>query len=285
MGDTSQASLNIVGGGHVGKVLARQFAAGGAFRIQDVCNRTLASAQDAVGFIGSGRAVATVAQMQPAGVTMLAVPDDQIVAGCAQLVQAGLLGPGSIVFHCSGALSSHDLAAARASGAVLASVHPVRSFADVAQVAAQFAGTFCSIEGDAPAVELLRTALERIGAQVIAIDASAKTLYHAASVFASNYLVSLMDVALRTYAAAGIPDDTARRLAQPLVTETVANVFRLGPAQALSGPIARGDWATVAKQQRAVDGWDPQAGALYELMAELTAELARRKAGLAGASA
>jgi predicted short-subunit dehydrogenase-like oxidoreductase (DUF2520 family) len=91
-----------------------------------------------------------------------------------------------------------------------------------------------------------------------------------------------MDVALRTYAAAGIPDDAARRLAQPLVTETVANVFRLGPTQALSGPIARGDWATVAKQQRAVDGWDPQAGALYELMAELTAELARRKAGLAG---
>jgi predicted short-subunit dehydrogenase-like oxidoreductase (DUF2520 family) len=152
-------------------------------------------------------------------------------------------------------------------------------------VASQFDGTFCSIEGDAPAVELLRAALERIGAQVIAIDASAKTLYHAASVFASNYLVSLMDVALRTYAAAGIPDDTARRLAQPLVTETVANVFRLGPAQALTGPIARGDWATVAKQQRAVDGWDPQAGALYELMAELTAELARRKAGLAAASA
>lgn len=74
--------------------------------------------------------------------------------------------------------------------------------------------------------------------------------------FASNYLVTVLDAALRAYQAAGIPEPVARELAQPLVTEAVANVFRLGAAPALSGPIARGDSATVQRQLQAVQQWD-----------------------------
>jgi predicted short-subunit dehydrogenase-like oxidoreductase (DUF2520 family) len=69
----------------------------------------------------------------------------------------------------------------------------------------------------------------------------------------------------------------ARELARPLATETLANVFRLGPETALSGPIARGDGATVARQQAAVDAWDPATGALYDALATATWDLARRK--------
>jgi predicted short-subunit dehydrogenase-like oxidoreductase (DUF2520 family) len=102
-------------------------------------------------------------------------------------------------------------------------------------------------------------------------------VYHAASVFASNYLVTVLDAALRAYQAAGIPADVARELARPLATETLANVFRLGPEMALSGPIARGDTATVARQQAAVEDWDAPAGALYEALAAATWDLAGRK--------
>ncbi len=159
----------------------------------------------------------------------------------------------------------------------MASAHPVRSFADTAAVARHFNGTFCGLEGDPRAVALLEPALNAIGAQVIALQADTKTLYHAASVFACNYLVTLMDVALNAYVAAGIPEHLARQMAEPLVRETVSNVFRLGPAQALTGPIARGDLATVARQQQAVDAWDPPAGRLYASLAEATKALARRK--------
>lgn len=270
-------SLTIVGAGHVGRVLGRLFHAGGAFVLQDVLARSVASAQRGVAFAGAGTAVGAYAALRPADVYLLAVSDDQIVPACAALAASVPL-QGAIVFHCSGALASGALEAARLAGAHVASAHPVRSFADPEAVAAQFAGTFFGIEGDDVAVTTLTAALNAIGARPVPIDAAAKTVYHAAAVFASNYLVTVLDAALRAYQAAGIPEDVARELARPLAQESLANVFRMGPAAALSGPIARGDYATVARQQAAVSAWDEATGALYAALVPATATLAAAKA-------
>lgn len=269
-------TFNLIGAGHVGRVLGRLFARHGCFSIQQVLTRSVSSARDGVAFIGAGDAVERYDQLQPAAVHVLAVGDDQIGAACAALAEAVPLA-GSVVFHCSGALASDQLRAAREAGALVASVHPIRSFADPLAVVAQFAGTFCGVEGDAGALALLTPALRVIGAQPVPIEASAKTVYHAAAVFASNYLVTVLDAALRAYQAAGIPEPVARQLAQPLASESMANVFWLGAAAALTGPIARGDSATVERQQRAVDGWDPATGELYRALVAPTTALARRK--------
>lgn len=269
-------TLNLIGAGHVGRVFGRLFAQQGGFTIQQVLTRSAVSAQQAVEFIGAGSAITAYAQLRPAAVHVLAVGDDQIVPASEALARALPLKD-SIVFHCSGALASDRLQAARDAGALVASVHPIRSFADPAGVAAQFAGTFCGIEGDAAALAVLTPALQAIGAQPVPIKAEAKTVYHAAAVFASNYLVTVLDAALRAYQAAGIPEQVARQLAQPLASESMANVFRLGAATALSGPIARGDMATVARQQQAVEAWDAPTGALYRALVAPTTELAKRK--------
>jgi predicted short-subunit dehydrogenase-like oxidoreductase (DUF2520 family) len=269
-------TLNLIGAGHVGRVLGRLLADAGGCTVQDVLTRTLASAQDAVAFIGGGRAVAGMAELRRADITMLAVGDDQIAQVGAQLAATCDLS-GSIVFHCSGALSSLDLRAASDAGAFVASVHPIRSFADPEAVALTFGGTFCGVEGDGGALSVLEQALRDCGARLVAIDAGAKTVYHAAAVFASNYLVTLVDAALRAYQAAGIPEPVARELAQPLAMEALANAFRLGPAAALSGPIARGDMATVVRQQRAVEQWDGPSGQLYQALVAPTIDLARRQ--------
>jgi predicted short-subunit dehydrogenase-like oxidoreductase (DUF2520 family) len=269
-------TLNIVGAGHVGRTLGRLFTEHGVFAVQDVLTRSHASALDAVAFIGAGRALAQVSELRPARVWMLAVGDDQIAPTCAALAAAGLLN-GATVFHCSGARASGELQAARGAGAQVASIHPVRSFADPAAVAADFAGTWCGAEGDSDALALLSPAFEAVGARLVAIDAAAKTVYHAASVFASNYLVTVLDAALRAYAAAGVPPEVARELARPLASETLANVFRLGAPAALSGPIARGDLATVARQQAALQGWDGPTASLYQALVEATTALAERK--------
>jgi predicted short-subunit dehydrogenase-like oxidoreductase (DUF2520 family) len=271
-------TLNIIGAGHLGKTLGRLFAASGAFAVQDVLTRSAGSAQDAVAFIGAGQAAAVLDTMRHADAVMLAVSDDQIEPVCASLADAGALD-GVLVFHCSGARSSAALQAAADKGALTASVHPVRSFADPASVARDFAGTWCGVEGDPRALALLEPALAAIGARTVAIDAAAKTVYHAASVFASNYLVTVLDAALRAYQAAGIPEEVALELARPLASETLENVFRLGPRAALSGPIARGDFATVARQQAALDGWDPATAELYRALAEATARLAAKPSG------
>jgi predicted short-subunit dehydrogenase-like oxidoreductase (DUF2520 family) len=269
-------TLNIVGAGKVGRVLGRLFAASGSFVVQDVLTRSPASADEAVRFIGSGAAVAGFADMRAADVWMLAVSDDAIEPVCGLLAQNAKLA-GSVVFHCSGAKSSAALEAAARAGAMTASLHPVRSFADPAHVAQHFEATFCGIEGDAGALALLGEALTRIGGEAVPIDAAAKTVYHAASVFASNYLVTVLDAALRSYKAAGISDEVARRLAGPLAQESLDNVLRLGPDAALTGPIARGDTSTVARQQAALDGWDADSGALYRALALATSALALRR--------
>jgi predicted short-subunit dehydrogenase-like oxidoreductase (DUF2520 family) len=266
-------TLNLIGAGRLGRVLGRLFAASGGFVVQDVLTRSNGSALDAVGFIGAGRAVGSLAQLRRADAVMLAVGDDQVESACAALAAAGDVD-GVLVFHCSGALASKALQAAADKGALTASVHPVRSFADPERVANDFAGTWCGVEGDARALALLAPALDAIGARAVPIDANAKTVYHAASVFASNYLVTVLDTALRAYQAAGIPEEVARELARPLALETLDNVFRLGASAALSGPIARGDFATVARQQAALDSWDGPAGQLYRALAEATTALA-----------
>lgn len=269
-------TLNIVGAGRVGRVLGKLFAQHKAFEVQDVMSLTAASAEGAVQFIGAGTPIHDIHAMRAADAYMLSVPDDQIALACAELA-ARIPLDGAIVFHCSGAKSSLDLIDAKREGAETASLHPIRSFADPVRVAADFNGTFCGVEGAPRALALLQHAAGLVGARPVAIDSKAKAVYHAASVFASNYVVTVLDAALRAYEAAGIPPAVAMELAKPLATETVANVFRLGAATALTGPIARGDFVTVAAQQAALDGWDKPIGQLYEALVEATSTLAERK--------
>lgn len=271
------STLNIIGCGNVGKVLGRLWAENRAFDIQDVLNRSRDSAVGAVQFIGHGVPVGDWAEMRVADVCMIGTPDDQIGIACDMLARSGLLRPGTIVFHCSGALPSSVLHQAQAFGALVASVHPIRSFAGAEQVAAGFAGTYCGIEGDAMAVERLSLAFSSIGARLVSVDAALKSVYHSAAVFASNYLVTLLDVAVEAYVKSGVPREEALKLMEPLVRGAVDNVFRLGTTEALTGPIARGDIATVLRQYRAVSAWDTRIGALYKRLGKLTAAIAARR--------
>jgi predicted short-subunit dehydrogenase-like oxidoreductase (DUF2520 family) len=270
-------TLNIIGCGKVGKVLGRLWNDCGSFQVQDVLNRSAASATAATVFIGAGRALAHHGELQTADAWLIGVPDDEIAACCRALADSGVLRAGDLVFHCSGALTSAALAPAAECGALVASAHPVRSFAAPEQLIHLFAGSFCGIEGDPAAVALLEQAFAAIGARAITIDASAKAIYHAASVFASNYLVTLLDVALDAYQKAGVPRATALQLMEPLVRGTIDNVFELGTAQALTGPIARRDGGTVIRQYRALREWDGRKGKLYRQLAAQTLRLARRK--------
>lgn len=275
------AVLSLVGGGRVGRTLGRLFLEHGVFMIGDIRTRSAASAQQAADFIGAGHALSPGQPMRVADVYMLAVPDDRIAAAAQELALAVPL-EGAVVFHCSGAKAADELEPACRAGALVASVHPVRSFADPVNVAGAFAGTWCGIEGDQRALDVLEPALRAIGAQLVQIDAAHKTLYHAASVFASNYLVTVIDAALNAYRLAGIGEDVARQLAGPLASESLANVLRLGGPAALTGPIARGDFDTVARQQQALSGVDAAAGELYAALARATATLAERQRAATG---
>lgn len=272
-----QRTLNIIGCGKVGKVLGRLWSENGTFLVQDVLNRSLESARQATRFMRAGAPQDDYRCLHPADIYLIGTPDDQIESTCVRLAAEGLFHQGCIVFHCSGALSSTVLRSAAERGAFIASAHPIRSFAGPEQVAGSFAGTFCGIEGDTAATMILDAGFSAIGARTVPIDREFKTVYHAAAVFASNYLVTLLDTAVAAYEKSGIPRDVALQLMEPLVRGTVDNVFRLGPVDALTGPIARGDVSTVVRQYRAVKAWDRKRGALYKILGKFTAHIAARK--------
>lgn len=275
--------LNIIGCGRVGRTLAQLWRAQAVFDIGDVNDHSLEKSRAAVVFIGSGRACADINAMRPAGVWMLATPDDRIEDACRVLSDSAL-APGDIVFHCSGALPSTVLVAAAARGALTASVHPLKTFADPSAAVERFSGTHCAAEGDAAALALLTPAFERIGAQVFALDASAKTLYHAASVLVCNDLTALMEAGARVFAAAGLPRADALRRVEPLVRETLDNVFRMGTAAALTGPVARGDVAVVQRQLAALSAVDGNLAEIYRRLAVIAADLAKERGGLPAAT-
>ncbi|MFZ6801756.1 Rossmann-like and DUF2520 domain-containing protein [Undibacterium sp. Di24W] len=273
-------TLNIIGAGRVGKSLARLFFDKQIFEIAQVYTQSAKTNLTALEFISSGIGITDIKQVQVADITLLAVPDDHLVDTTKALLECGALPVGGLLFHCSGSKSSLDLLAQVPAldqlQIQLASVHPVRSFADVAAVVEDFSGTICSIEGSARALAILESAFVGIGAQLIPVKPEAKMLYHAASVFASNYLVTLMDIAIDAYCAAGIPMESAHKMARALSAKSLENVFNLGTMSALTGPIKRGDMKTVAYQQEVVTAWDEQRGAVYQAFIAPTIALAQK---------
>jgi predicted short-subunit dehydrogenase-like oxidoreductase (DUF2520 family) len=109
---------------------------------------------------------------------------------------------------------------------------------------------------------------------VFDIEPGMKPVYHAGGVFACNYLAVLIEAALRAHEKAGIPRDASLAALEPLVRETVDAIFERGPARALTGPISRGDTATVARQLARVRQWNRELGELYRGLGSLAVDLA-----------
>lgn len=286
-------TLNLVGAGRVGQTLTSLWHLNHCFAIQDVLTTTKDSAEAACAVIEAGRAVTTPQAMRPADVWMLAMPDAHIAASAQALaVAAGAApahpavttepqsdthaAPAPIAFHCSGAQSSETLAPLAALGWRVASAHCILSFASVPAALQQFPGTPCALEGDAAACAVLRAAFTAIGARCFAVASKDKLLYHAAAVFATNFLPVLQSTAEDLWQSSGVPAELIPHLRATLLRNAVANITTLGPQAALTGPAARGDTAAIARQGAAVAAWDAPTGAAYEALSALALRLARR---------
>lgn len=265
-------TLNLIGPGRLGQSLARLLVAQGHVAMGQIVGRNAERAQAARDFIGGGE-LATLETLRPATLTLLAVPDDGLPAIVDAMLVAAPVRAGDIVFHCSGALPSAVLDPLRARGVLIASIHPLKSFAQPALAVSSFAGTWCGCEGDAAALAVLQPLFEGLGAHCFAINPDGKTLYHAGAVLACNTLVALMEAALRCMEGAGVPRDAAWPALLPLIEGTLANMGRLGTAAALTGPVARGDVTTVARQLEATDALAPAIGAIYRSLSQLATEL------------
>lgn len=275
----SAPTLNLVGAGRVGTTLATLWHRQGSLAVQDVLTRTQASARAACAAIGAGTAVPDMTALRPAAVWMLAVPDAQI-EDCAALLARSAPAPAGgtapVVFHCSGAKNATALAPLAEKGWQVASAHCILSFAVVDAALRQFPGTPCALEGDAGACDLLRPVFTAIGARCFDVRTEDKLLYHAAAVFATNFLPVLQAAAEDLWHATGMPPEWVAHLRATLLRNAVDNITTLGPQAALTGPAARGDTAAIARQGAAVAAWDAPTGDAYAALSTLALRLARR---------
>ena len=267
-------TFNVIGCGRVGQTLAALLHLHAQVQVQDLYSRSFSSAEQAVQLVGSGAAATELAQMRAADVWLLSVPDAQVAVAAQALAEAqGAYLKGAIVFHNSGFLSAAVLQPLQALGCHVASAHPVLNFASPHTGVRQFVGTPCGLEGDAPALAWLHTALTAIGGRCFEIASADKPLYHAAAVFSSNFTVVLQGIAQDAWRSAGVPPELMRPLTEALLKSTVDNVLAMGPAQALTGPAARGDTAVVQAQGAVVKDWNAPAGEVYKTLSALAAKL------------
>ena len=265
-------TLSCIGAGRLGKTLCHLFSK--QLHIGQIINRNQESAKLAVDFIGCGQAHTGFCDLKPANLWLIATPDNSIKQTAAALQNSGVLRDTDIVFHCSGSLSADSLAL---DNNATASVHPIHSFANPQNSVTQFVGTACGIEGQPEAVHVLQPLFENIGAAPFAIASEHKSLYHAATVMTCNYLVSLMALGEQMLAASGVDSqaDSPSPL-EPLIRQTLDNYLRTGAVSALTGPIARGDSATIEAHLGALQGqpdlWQKVYCALGNATLELSAQ-------------
>ncbi|MFA7426326.1 MAG: Rossmann-like and DUF2520 domain-containing protein [Desulfosarcinaceae bacterium] len=268
--------IAIVGCGRVGTALAIWLHRAG-YPICGLASRRLQSAEAVAALIGpqpcSQEPQAVTAD---ADVVFITTPDGVIETVCRQIAGAGGFRAGSVVLHCSGALPSTILAPARQSGAWIGSLHPLQSFAAPSLDRNPFGGIIVSVEGDGPALQTAEALATDLNAHPQQILTEAKTLYHAAAVVASNYLVTLLDLAFTLLQGAGVPPGDAHGVLRPLIDGTLANVARIGPPAALTGPVARGDAETVARHLEAIGARDPESLTLYRALGIATVDVAEK---------
>ena len=219
---------------------------------------------NSVHVVGAGRVGSAVsARLAQRGVTqrddgaelvLLCVPDWAIAEVAASIE------PGPWVAHVSGAtpLAALDPHERRFS------VHPLQTFT-LERGPEQLDGAWAAVTAETEAARAVGWALaETLGLRPFELADSARTLYHAGAVFGSNYIVTLQRAASLLFESAGAPPEAL----EPLMRRTIENGFEL------TGPIARGDWDTVAAHRAAIQEHRAELDHLYETLAGATLALA-----------
>jgi predicted short-subunit dehydrogenase-like oxidoreductase (DUF2520 family) len=178
-----------------------------------------------------------------ADITFITTPDSAIAGTVSRIKWQ----PGRSVIHCSGADSTAILEPARKSGAMVGGFHPLQTFAGTKQAIENIPGSTFALEAEEPLLTALKKMAEDLGGHWITLKAEDKVAYHAAAVFASNYLVTLVKMATDLWKTFSIPTDQATKALLPLIRGTLHNIETIGIPNCLTGPIARGDTGTVTK--------------------------------------
>ncbi|MFO7964609.1 MAG: Rossmann-like and DUF2520 domain-containing protein [Desulfobacterales bacterium] len=273
-------NFTIVGCGRLGTALGKHLSMAG-YPLKGLTGGSLRSIQETARIIGTDKIYEVPWEIsRTSDVVFITTPDGVITRACRTLAENNGFKEGAIVLHCSGAHPSTILQPAQKAKAMIGSMHPLQSFASKTTAGNPFAGIIISVEGVDTAVNVARRMADDLGAKCLTIPTASKTLYHASAVVASNYLVTLLELAFKLIGTAGISPDEAFGVLKPLVDGTLANIRKTGIPEALTGPIARGDMETVGRHVTEIMEKIPETAPLYGLLGIYTINIALEKGTL-----
>lgn len=205
-------------------------------------------------------------------ILILAVPDDALHDVANQVARLGKAPGPCVAFHLSGALSTDVLTPLHTAGFIVGSLHPLQTVADPWSGAERLRGCAYAIAGAPGALIVAREIVAALEGRPLVIPPALRPLYHAAAVFASNYVLAAAAAVARVLAEAGITEEDAVAAALPLMRGTMDNLEQLGLSAALTGPVARGDVDTVRLH---LSRLSPRERRLYSALGLETIQLAR----------
>lgn len=266
------STVSIVGAGRLGRVLGRALRRVD-WKIGAVVTRSQSSARSAVRAIGGGIPLAGVSsRVLHANIILIATPDDAIAEVAAKLARIG--GDewrGKVVLHTSGALDDSVLAPLARRGAAVGSIHPLQTFSE--RSSPPLESIVFAIQGQSRAQRAARRVARAAGGVAVALRADAKATYHVAGTFASPYVLVVIECAMRILMDSGFSRRRAKMALLPLVKQTLANFERFGAKESWTGPISRGDFATIARHQAVLAKSPAEIRDVYAALARLSARL------------
>jgi len=270
--------IGFIGAGTVGTALAVKLFQKGC-PIAAISSRSLSSAQRLAKLV-SGCQVYPTAQEVANGADLIFIttPDDVI----AKIASEVRWRSGQGVVHCSGAHSVDILEAARQFGANVGSFHPLQTFATVNQAIENLPGSTFALEAEEPLLSQLKELASLLNGRWVELKPGEKVLYHTAAVFVSNYLVTLVKLALDLWQTFGVPAKEATQSLLPLLRGTVNNIENIGLPNCLTGPISRGDLGTIKRHLATLEAQDSSLFTIYRELGLETIPIALAKGKIDG---
>lgn len=274
---------SIIGTGALGTTLARALVAHDV-PVKSIFNRTATKAGELsreleIDISGD----LPIASDQLGSLIFLTISDGAIAEVAYKLSELNAdLGNYTFV-HCSGNESAELLEPLKMQGAQIAAFHPLQTFTSKSSIT-DFEGIYFSLQGDGGALSILRTIANKLGADTFEITNEQKSHLHAAAVMASNYLTTLLDTSVKVGAQEGLSEEKVKKVLLPLVRKTLENATCEPFAEALSGPVKRGDIATVQRHLHLL-GKHPELKSVYCMLGLQTLKLAEQNESIGGTDA
>jgi len=265
--------IGFIGAGVVGTALATGLSRKGC-KVTAVCSRSAASAERLAESLPHCQVYRSAQEAADAAELIFITTPDDVISKVAGEVR---WRPGKSVVHCSGAHSLDILAPAKKAGAAVGSFHPLQTFANVAQAIENLPGSTFALEAQEPLRSTLRELASLLQGDWVELKPGDKVLYHAAAVFACNYMVTLVKLATDLWQNLGIPQDQAVKALLPLLHGTINNIGNVGLPGCLTGPISRGDSGTISKHLAALKSRNPSLLAVYKELGLNTIPIALAK--------